>query len=136
VYAKIKYMQNEDKSERRQHPRCTIAGSYAELKPLQQEGKFLKATIQNISGGGVSLEIFSSKLNLLEQFHLKQRFILKIKLHFNMEMIETQANLRWMKKGDKIKDGYLYFIGLQFDEISDEYRLLIANYVSAILKSE
>ena len=119
--------------ERREHPRRKIPASvtctfYEEN--LQGKGSF-SGFIQDISLGGVSLEIRDDFLSISETLLLYTSIEMHVEFNFpeGMQHISFSGLIRWYKR-IKRKDKNFLYLGIKFQNLNEESREVLERYLS------
>lgn len=119
--------------DRREHPRLQIPAAvnctfFEEV--LQGKGSF-KGFIQDISVGGVSLEIKDDFLTIRESLLLYTNIEMAVEFNFpeGMQHVDFSGVVRWYKRIKKNDKNFLY-LGIQFHALSEETMKVLERYLS------
>ena len=119
--------------ERRKHPRRQIPAAvtctfYEEI--LQGKGSF-KGFIQDISMGGVSLEIRDDFLSISETMLLYTNLEMHVEFNFpeGIQHISFSGLVRWYKRIKKKDKNFLY-LGIKFQNLDEQSREVLEKYLS------
>ncbi len=126
---------NDEKAiiERREHPRRKIPAAvtctfYEEI--LRGKGRF-KGFIQDISMGGVSLEIRDDFLSISETMLLYTNIEMHVEFNFpdGMKHMNFSGLIRWYKRIKKKEKNFLY-LGIKFQNLNEQSREVLEKYLS------
>jgi len=131
----MKIFESEEKIgiERRKYLRRSIPAAvtctfYEEV--LQGKGSF-KGFIQDISVGGVSLEIRDDFLTIRESLLLYTNIEMAVEINFpeGMQHVDFSGLVRWYKRIKKNDKNFLY-LGIQFHTLNEETMKVLERYLS------
>ncbi len=119
--------------DRREHPRLQIPAAVSCTffeEVLQGKGSF-KGFIQDISLGGVSLEIRDDFLTIRESLLLYTNIEMAVEINFpdGMQHVDFSGIVRWYKRIKKNDKNFLY-LGIQFHALSEETMKVLERYLS------
>jgi c-di-GMP-binding flagellar brake protein YcgR len=119
--------------ERREHPRRQIPAAvtctfYEEV--LQGKGSF-KGFIQDISLGGVALEIRDDFLSISETMLLYTSIEMHVEFNFpeGIQHISFSGLIRWYKRIKKKDKNFLY-LGIKFQNLNEQSKEVLEKYLS------
>jgi hypothetical protein len=118
--------------ERRKRPRRKIPAAvtctfYEEI--LQGKGSF-SGFIQDISMGGVSMEIRDDFLSISETLLLYTSIEMQVEFNFpeGMQHISFSGLIKWYKRIKKKDKNFLY-LGIQFQNLNEQKREVLEKYL-------
>lgn len=119
--------------DRREHPRIQIPAAVTCTffeETLQGKSSF-KGFIQDISVGGVSLEIRDDFLTIRESLLLYTSTEMAVEFNFpeGIQHINFSGLVRWYKRMKKSDKNFLY-LGIQFQNLNEETMHVLEKYLS------